>query len=372
MDKETKPLILIVDDNMKNLQVLGNILYKHGYDTAFATNGNEAIKYFDTELADLVLLDIMMPEIDGYKVCKILKTNNRTRSIPVIFLTAKTDKDSIVKGFEVGGVDYLTKPFNESELLARVATHIELKISKDKLIESQKQLLESNRTKDKFFSIIAHDLKNPLLGLVNISEALIDTDKKDIEQVNKLTDMLHDVVMNQYKLLENLLEWSNLQTKRRQINPEKCHIEELIDDIVSLYLPVANNKNITIIYPDTGGEHYMFADEKMIETVLRNIISNAIKFTTEGGFIHISLDERDNHQKIIVSDTGIGIDEKDIPKLFDMSVTHTTSGTNKEKGTGLGLILCKELVEMNKGEIKVASEKGKGSTFSVFLPVANT
>jgi len=178
-DSTRKFKVLIVDDVPKNIQLAGSILQKEGYHISFANNGETALNLTKTNDFDLILLDIMMPEMDGFEVCGQLKQKPETRDIPIIFLTAKTGTESTIKGFEIGAVDYVTKPFNEKELLARVRTHLELR-------DAQKNLREANATKDKFFSIIAHDLKNPFNALLGLSKLLLqnfdifDDDKKNI------------------------------------------------------------------------------------------------------------------------------------------------------------------------------------------------
>ena len=179
MESKKKPLILIVDDTTKNIQVLGNMLYSKGYNISVATSGKEALESVKAKTPDLILLDIQMPEMDGFEVCKNLKSNPSTKEIPVIFLTAVTDPEKIVHGFELGAVDYITKPLNPAELFMRVATHIEIK-------ESRTKLEELNATKDKFFKIIAHDLRNPFAGIMGLSE-IMENELKDNGKLNEST-----------------------------------------------------------------------------------------------------------------------------------------------------------------------------------------
>ena len=181
----SKSNILIVDDIKSNIDLLVSML-KNEYQFGLATNGLSALDYVDNNHVDLILLDIMMPEMDGFKVCEILKDKDETKDIPVIFITAKTDSDSIVQGFELGGVDFLKKPFNSKELLARVKTHIELKNVNEKLTEMNIQLGQANSAKNRFFSIIAHDLKNPLNNLLGFSDILYDQYKYKYHQLSLL------------------------------------------------------------------------------------------------------------------------------------------------------------------------------------------
>ena len=199
-------LILIVDDMPLNLQILGNILDKNSYRTALAQNGEQVLNFVKKKLPDLILLDVMMPGIDGFKVCKILQQDSLTCEIPIIFITAKTEKEEIVKGLECGAVDYITKPFNSKELITRVNTHLELKTAK--LNQKVAELKQANATKDKIFSIITHDLKDLFNVLLGFSEELmmnIDvSEKKDIQVIQRISQQGNN-------LLTNLLTWSKLQ-----------------------------------------------------------------------------------------------------------------------------------------------------------------
>lgn len=361
IDRKKRFKIFIVDDVPGNIQLAANILKKSDYDFFYAENGKKALSIAKENDFDLILLDIMMPEIDGYQVCEHLKKDPATRDIPIIFLTAKADTESIVKGLGAGAVDYVTKPFNDAELMARVKTHLELR-------SAQQDLREANATKDKFFSIIAHDLKNPFNTLIGLSELLIkDYDYFDDEKKKKFIQSIYESSDNMYKLLENLLNWSRMQTGRIEWNPENIDLNKLADENVSLLKTAAVNKNINFFSElDTGTTVY--ADVDMVTMVFRNLITNAIKFTQEGGEVKIIAKPTGNFEEITISDTGLGIGEEDIKKLFRINVQHSTSGTAKEKGTGLGLILCKEFIEKNGGKIWVDSELGKGSDFKFTLP----
>jgi len=236
------------------------------------------------------------------------------------------------------------------------------------LIESEQRLQELNSTKDKFFSIIAHDLKNPFNDLMGFTQLLsMNIDKYDKNKIDSFIKIIHQSSKLAYNLLENLLDWSRTQTGNLNFSPEEITIKELIIENINLLESTAANKNITI-YPEFDYELSVYADKNMARTVIRNLISNAIKYTYQGGFIKISINKKGKFCEINISDNGIGISEENIPKLFKIDESYTTVGTEREKGTGLGLILCKEFVEKNGGIIKVKSELGKGSTFSFNLP----
>lgn len=238
------------------------------------------------------------------------------------------------------------------------------------LEESEKKLQELNASKDKFFSIIAHDLKSPFTALFGIGD-LLSEGLEDIspEERIELVDSLNNTVKNVYKLLENLLDWSRIQTGRMSYDPEHFDFYELVETVVSLLNSVADQKDIKIENL-VQNNLSVFADWKMCDTVIRNLVSNALKFTPKDGFVKIKSKRLDdNFVEIGIQDNGIGISEEDKEKLFKIDVHHTTAGTNNEKGTGLGLILCRELIEQNGGEIYVESEYNRGTTFYMKLPL---
>jgi len=360
-DKNRRSRILIVDDVPKNIQVVASILQKEGYDMAFAQNGNAALAHIQSHTFDLILLDVMMPGMDGFEVCEELKRSHATKDIPIIFLTAKADTDSIVRGFESGAVDYVTKPFNGTELSARVKTHLALR-------HSQQDLQEANATKDKFFSIIAHDLKNPFNAILGLSELLTEQyNSFDDEQKKEFICHIKDTCNNTFKLLQNLLEWSRMQTGKIEWKPDELDLYTSSFENITLFKAGAKNKEINL-YSDIKKNTMVFADPNMVTMIMRNLVSNAVKFTKPGGEVRISSESHEDNEEITISDTGVGIKKEDIEKLFRIDVHHSTYGTAKEPGTGLGLILCKEFAEKNGGKIWVESEPGKGSRFKFTLP----
>lgn len=358
-----KSRILIVDDSPKNIQVVAGILQEEGFDMSFALDGQAALSLIESEFFDLILLDVIMPEMNGYEVSEILRERTPDSSIPVIFLTAKTDTDSIVKGFESGGVDYITKPFNRNELLARIKTHLALKQAKESLEEANCRLSQVNATKDKFFSIISHDLKGPFNGLIAGTEMLLDyIDTFDKEKIKHFLKEMNTSSRKVYNLLENLLLWARTQSGEIKWEPEQINLNDIVNNNFLLALETARSKNIRIINT-VKAKNLVYADMMMLDTVVRNLICNAIKFTHNGGEIRISLKEYRDMTEMAVADNGVGIEAEHIDKLFKIDVKHTSAETADEKGTGLGLSICKEFVEKNGGKIWVESEPGKGSIF---------
>jgi len=244
----------------------------------------------------------------------------------------------------------------------------EIKQAMKTLKESEVRLKELNATKDKFFSIIAHDLKSPFNSIVGFSNLLLEQIRsKDYEGIEKYSTIIQHSSEKAMDLLSNLLEWSRSQTGRIEFSPEFIEMVALIDDVTDLLSIYAHQKSIEIL-KDLPHSELVFADKAMISTVLRNIISNAIKFTNVGGEIIISTELKQNETIISVRDNGIGLNKKQIEKLFRVDESYSTPGTQNEKGTGLGLILCKEFVEKHKGKISVETELGKGSKFMFTIP----
>lgn len=365
--EEKKGKILIVDDVAQNIQLIANFL-KEDYELAFALGGKEAVHQTLQNSFDLVLLDIMMPEVDGFKVCEVLKAEEKTQEVPVIFLTAKTDHQSIKRGFESGGVDYITKPFNGSELRARVKTHLELKRSKEALEEKNRALLKSNGIKDKFFSIIAHDLKSPLNTFVSLT-SLMEENYEDFSEEER-KDFLrtiseHSRQLN--KLLNNLLQWSMHQRGDLKICPEDLFLKNVVEENLKLYQQEIHRKKLRI-RAEVEPELKTFGDPSMLQTVFRNLLSNAVKFTPNRGEIHIRGRFDQGEVLVDIVDTGVGIRKERIPHLFQLDQVISTKGTGLEQGTGLGLILCREFVKFHKGEIEVDSKPDEGTKIRVKLP----
>lgn len=245
------------------------------------------------------------------------------------------------------------------------------KIIENELRQSEQKLRELNATKDKFFSIIAHDLKNPIGAFKNVLE-LLHENFEDFtkEELIEFIEPLKDSAKQLFSLLENLLLWSRAQTGRMEKRPEIFDLSKLINQNIALLQLLAENKNIELLY-DNPYNLEVFADMNMITTVIRNLINNAIKFTPNNGKITISTSKSDGFAIVCVSDTGIGMTQEDQEKLFRIDIHHTSLGTNQEKGTGLGLIICKEFIESNGGKIWVESTYGIGSKFYFSIPLAN-
>jgi signal transduction histidine kinase len=365
--------VLVVDDVAKNIEVVSEILYERGIEVSFALSGEEALSSLDHHLPDLILLDIAMPGMDGFELCRRIKENETTREIPVIFLTAKNDTADLVRGFELGGVDYITKPFHTAELLSRVQTQLELKRQRDMIARQNNELKELNEQKNRFFSIIAHDLKNPFTGFLGLTE-LMDKYYESLseKELRDYISNLSDTSQRLYRLLENLLTWSRLQLNNISAHPLSFLLAPLFRETVELFEKTAREKKATLLR-ECPEDLQVYADRDMTASILRNLVSNGIKYIDQGGRVEINAVSAPGHGgevEIRVTDTGIGMSEDTLTNLFSLKKRPVRPGTRGESGTGLGLLLTREFVLLNKGRIEASGKPGEGSVFRVCLPAA--
>ncbi len=361
--------ILVVDDISINVVVLTKILEIKGYIVIGANNGKTAIDIAEKEDIDLILLDVMMPEMNGFEVCRKLKEIQKTKDIPVIFLTAKIGMDDIKEGFSSGGVDYISKPFNNQELLSRIKTHLELMQTRKNLSKVNQDLIQANLMKDKFLSIIAHDLKNPLGSVIASADLLnYHAMEMDRNEILKLSKIIGSTAQKTASLLDDLLIWARSQTGTISFNPKQIDLREITIENINFIENISNKKHITIT-SNINQELITCADKNMINTIFRNLLTNAVKFTPNGGSIEIFGIVKNEYLEISVKDTGVGMKQEAIDKLFKVDSIKSNRGTNKEIGTGLGLIITDEFIKKHKGLITVESEVGIGSNFIFSLPL---
>lgn len=357
--------ILIVDDVPENLQVLGNALMSKGAEIIVATDAYTALNNLRTVGIDIALVDVSMPGMDGFELCQKIKADSNLKETPVIFITARTDIEDIQKGFEVGAVDYILKPFNQIEVLSRVKSHLELYFSK-------KELEEHLLRKDKFISLIAHDIKSPLSGIKSLLKiAVEDYDNLEKGELKEILESLYESIETQFDFILDLLNWGRLQLDKLEPNPDLFDIEQLIDNCKSILQVNASNKNINIKVVNNTEDSRVEADPGFVENAIQNLLSNAIKFSHENSNITITISKDSDDIQIAITDQGVGMSDEDQTKLFRNDVLHTSEGTSGEKGTGLGLLLVKDFIEKTGGSISFESEEGKGSTFYLSLPSAS-
>lgn len=352
--------IFIVDDVQDNAVVLVNIFEPLGYRTMVALDGKTALTLIEEYKPDIILLDIMMPDMDGYEVCTRLKENPVTKEIPVIFLSALTDTINKVKGLEIGAVDYISKPFEDAEVISRTKVRLENSFL-------QKELKMLNDKKNKFFSIIAHDLRKPLATIINSTKLLEDfVIAKDMKSIQEATKNLGDVTNNTMAFLRNLLEWSRIQIGTIKYNVTRLNINGIISKSLSSFNKEITHKNLNIVN-EIPNECYIYGDRSMLTTVFENIISNAVKYSNWGGTLAFAQKEEGDLLRVSIIDTGVGISKDKIDHLFDIDKSIRSSGTAGEVGTGLGLILSQEFVGTFGGKIWLENNLPKGTKVHIML-----
>lgn len=361
--------ILIVDDVVSNVLLLKVLLTKEQFGICTASNGRECIEVAKTQHPDLILLDVMMPELDGYETAVILKGDPATASIPIIFLTALNSPNDLVNGFKAGASDFLTKPFNKEELIMRVMQQISLIVARRIIEHQNKELRSTINNRDKMYSVIAHDLRSPMASIRMSLNLFVNTVPPESvgEEMFSLIDMANKESEETHDLLDNLLKWTKSQTGNLKVVYQSFDVNDVLPGVIDIFDAVAGTKKIKLRLVMTDERVMVYADNDMFKTVVRNFISNAIKFSNEGSFIDVSLKVEDGFAVVSVRDYGVGISEDRIAGLFHDG--STTYGTANEEGSGLGLQLCKDFAVKNGGDVKVTSVLGEGSTFSVYVPL---
>ncbi len=362
VEAEARPArILVVDDHPANLQILGSLMGHLGYDIVPAADGATALKRVALRRPDLILLDLLMPGMSGCEVCQHLKTHPDWKDIPVIFLSAADDKELIVRALEAGGVDYITKPFNQAELVSRVRTQLALKSARDHL----KQLAED---KDELLGILAHDLKS-CLGGINLSAELLQ---------GKIAP-LHDALLTQ--LAENILRTSahslafvreflaNVKSDHGfKIQPAAVNLGEQAAAAVRHYLDIARRKDLEILLALPPGPVVVLADPAALDQVLDNLVSNAVKFSPAGKKVFVTVSAGSHDAECVIRDEGPGFTEDDRQRMFRRYERLSARPTGGEPSSGLGLSIVRKLVWAMNGEIVCDSTAGRGAALAVRLP----
>lgn len=369
--------ILVVDDVQSNVLLLKALLGREGFNIIYAMNGTEALEKVKSESPDLVLLDVMMPDMDGFEVAGRLKVEPSQAEIPIIFLTALNDSASVVKGFQLGANDFISKPFRREELLIRVEHQLSLVDARRIILRQTEELRKTIAGRDKLYSVIAHDLRSPMASI----KMLCNTSMMSIEpgsvpqDVFEMLEMANKTSEEVFSLLDNLLKWTKSQLGKLSNVPQPIDLVGLVDGVLEVFKPIAESKSIALALERSIESVEVVVDVEMIKSVVRNLISNAIKFshkdTTVTTRVETRMDERNglNEVIVIVSDKGCGIKEEDQPKLLNEATHFTTFGTNSEEGSGLGLLLCKDFVAKNNGQLWFTSKPGAGSDFCFSLPL---
>jgi two-component system sensor histidine kinase/response regulator len=361
--------ILIVDDVVSNVLLLKILLTNEKFQVCTASNGNMCIEMAKSEHPDLILLDVMMPDLNGFDTAVILKKDPETQEIPIIFLTALNNPSDLVKGFQVGANDFLTKPFNKEELVMRVMHQIQLVAAKRIIIRQNEELKRTISNRDKMYSVIAHDLRSPMASIRMVLNLAVNVVSKDIvgEEIFGLLDKANRESEETHDLLDNLLKWTKSQTGRLSVVYQELDLDDIVPGVVDIFRMIAEMKKIELKYIPADEKLIVHADNDMIKTIIRNFLSNAVKFTPEGKSVEVFYKREGDFARISVRDHGVGIEPDRVEAIFHTG--ETTYGTGGEEGSGLGLQLCQDFARKNGGDARVESTLGEGSMFSFTIPL---
>jgi len=359
--QNTDIYILVVDDTQTNREVMARILARKKYQNKLVASGAEALAAVAERLPDLILLDISMPGMNGYEVCEHLKADERTRHIPVMFISAHDETEDKLRAFHVGGVDYITKPFKIEEVLARVETQVIL-------ATQRKSIVELSDLKDQLLRTVSHDLKNPLHVIMGYASLLMDGNyATSAHEVNNMSKAIFNSAERMYTLVTNLLELSHLEDGGGlQMMP--LSICQLCSDMMPEFEVTAQAKGqqLTLNLPET--DVMVNGDTMRLGQVMSNLVSNAIKYTPQNGHVLVTINNEGDKVRVCVEDNGLGIPPDAVSRLFDKFYRVNTLAHRSVEGTGLGLSIVKAIIEQHNGEIWVESELDKGSKFIFLLP----
>ncbi|HEY9826926.1 MAG TPA: response regulator [Stenomitos sp.] len=390
--------VLIVDDNPVNLEVLTETLVNGGYQVAVATDGESALEQIKYCRPALILLDVMMPGIDGFETCRRLKENPTSHNIPIIFMTAVTDIESKIKGFSLGAVDYITKPFQGDEVIARVKVQISLQ-NLTQTLEQQNHLLKNevrqreatelllrqakeeadrgNQAKSDFLANMSHELRTPLNAILGMTESLQEEIFGPVnDQQLRALQIIDRSSAHLLGLINDVLDIAKIEAGQMQLQHSWVTVTELCNASVAFIQQQALQKQIHVETTQAPNLPPLWIDERRMRQVLINLLHNAVKFTPDGGQVRFNASMVDESPvprgqsflRIVITDTGIGIAAESIDQLFQ-PFTQIDSALNRQhQGTGLGLALVKQIVELHGGQVTLTSEVGVGSCFTIDLP----
>ncbi|HBG07825.1 MAG: hybrid sensor histidine kinase/response regulator [Geobacteraceae bacterium GWC2_58_44] len=360
--------VMIVDDTLANIEILSESL-GDDYELFFATSGAEALELVRAEKPDLILLDVMMPGMDGYQLCTMLKEDQETRNIPIVFVTAMTQEEDEIRGLELGAIDYITKPISPHIVRARVKNHLELKRYRD-LLETLSTAAE--RAKKEFLRSVSHELRTPLTPIIGMTDLVLSSEEDD--EKRKYLSLVQKAALKLLGIVEDLIETSRLEGDGVCVENLPFMLRPFLDGIVRGLDPLAQSKGLQLrVTVDPELPEAVSADQAMLYKVLSMLLGNALKFTSGG---EVALEVRragggsaGEMLRFSVSDTGIGIEKADLERIFSDFTQSDGSITRGYQGLGLGLGLARRITELMEGRIWAESGPGGGSVFHAEIPL---
>jgi two-component system sensor histidine kinase/response regulator len=368
------PTILVVDDSHEANRVLCVLLGHEGFQVKSAYAGEEAVEMILDDPPDLVLLDVMMPEIDGLEVLRRIRQNPETTELPVIMVTALGDTQDVIRGLELGANDYLTKPPQFEILAARVRTQLKLKRLQDQRRQDILRLRELDTLKDKFLQIAAHDLRNPLNNIV-MSAELLDEHKEEFATIDpefkRILKMVRMAIRMMQSIINDFLDLQAMQSGQLELQRKRTSLNDVIEQVLLQFGSYAEQKEVDVQSDLAHDLPDCFADPDRLMQIASNLIGNAIKYSFPGGSVVVTSRPRDGSLRVEVQDNGPGIPEDEMPLLFTPFSRLSNKPTGGEKSSGVGLSIARHLVELHEGTIGAESEAGVGSTFWFEIPVCD-
>jgi two-component system, sensor histidine kinase and response regulator len=376
IEQNRNSVVLVVDDNPSAVEMMRHILDNSGFGVLTATSGEEAIVQAKENHPDIILMDVMMPGMTGLEACEQLKSMESTCDIPVIFATALSETVDKVKGFEIGAVDYITKPLRAEEVVARITTHITVhrqRLEIEQLHKHEREYFEKiTQMKDEIVRTASHDLKNPLSAISTSIYLLRRHGRIDDDAGKEYLDNIQYSSEQMRQLIVDLLDLAQIETTLAFSNTDVPLIEFLEESFAS-FKQQAMMKQIEMQFTAPESDITVNFDPVRMRQVTQNLLSNAIKYTPNGGKVELATEVREKVVIIQVIDNGLGIPDDNIPFLFDQFYrVHRKDEHHSVDGTGLGLSIAKSIVEKYNGELWVESELGVGSTFIVALPLLSS
>jgi two-component system, sensor histidine kinase and response regulator len=362
-----RPKVMIIDDNLGSLRLLTELLADYNYDLMTFPRGDLALQAASHDMPDLILLDINMPDMDGFEVCERLKADPNLKDIPVIFITAMSDMEDKVKAFAIGGVDYVTKPFHYEEVLARIQTHLVLRKQQMQLENQFKQLQELEQLRDGLVHMIVHDMNNILAGIVT-SLGILKMRYSDVlaEKGMRTLNLGLDSCQELTSMVKDLLDISRLESGEMPVVASECNITNLICDVVRQNESIIQTQAINVETPT--GEVHVSCDEHLTRRVITNLIGNALDFTSKGGDVLIGVGNVPGAVRVSIRDNGPGIPLEFQSRIFEKFGQVEAWAKGEKHSSGLGLAFCKLAVEAHRGDIGIESIPGSGSTFWFSIP----
>ena len=360
-----KPLILVVDDEPKNIRLVSEILKDLEANVSVALDASRARKILDTIVPDLILLDIMMPTITGFELCEEIKKKEKLSRIPIVFLTAKASLADTRKGFELGAVDYILKPFRKEELIARLKIHL-------KLYRTQEELRNRLREKNEIVGMVAHDLKSPIFAITAFTNAL-EEDLQENEEQKETLDLIKQATAHMQDIVKRILTLEELEQRNDLSKQEFYDISKILEATIALNEPHAKEKKISLDV-EIMDSCFVQGNEFRVKEMMDNFISNAVKYSQFNSKVTIQLKkDKENKTSFVIQDEGPGFTEKDKTKIFGKFQKLSAKPTGGEHSTGLGLYIARKLISEMNGSIELESpiKETKGSRFTITIPSLN-